>query len=74
MTATEKLLAGQNDHLQPVLTKMVETGSAGSTDIEPSQKEAALIVAGILTAVKISIMQAGKLIEDMGLDLEVPDE
>jgi len=70
MSAIKKLLEGQNDFINPVFCALKDRGGMAPPmdDEEAAQNEAALLVAGILVGVKVSIMQAAKLIEDMQLD------
>lgn len=71
MSALSKIEAAQNDLLQPVLTALMEAGAAeneAGKALASEQREAALLVAGILTGVKIMVMQAGQLIREMELD------
>jgi len=70
MSAIKQLLEGHNEFINPVLKALLDRGTAGApvNDDDAAKKEAATLIAGILTGVKISIMQAAKLIEDMELD------
>lgn len=67
----KKLEEAVNGPINDVLTAMLEFGNGIDglvEDIPEQQKEAARVVAGILTAAKISIMQAGTTINEMELD------
>lgn len=64
---TRKLEEAVNGPINDVLTAMMEFG-AGDPDCDRSLLEATRLVAGILTAVKISIMQAAATINEMELD------
>ena len=69
MSAIKKLLAAQNELINPVFKAMTDDGANKCVSkLEDAQREAALMVGGILIGVKVSIMQAAKLIEDMQLD------
>lgn len=71
MSATGKLEAAQNELLNPVLTALIEAGGekneAGKA-LEPEQREAALMVVGLLTGIRVLIMQAGETINSFELD------
>ncbi len=67
----KKLEEAVNGPILDVLRAMVEFGSAdtGTLDDESkAQVEAARMVAGTLSAVKVLLMQAGGLINDAELD------
>ena len=64
---TGKLEDAVNGPINDVLTAMLEFGSNDPAAVE-SQMDAARVVAGILTAAKVSIMQAGATINEMELD------
>lgn len=68
---TKKLEEAVNGSINDVLTAMLGFGNGIDglvEDIPEQQKDAARLVAGILTAAKVSIMQAGATINEMGLD------
>lgn len=71
MSVTTRLEAAQNELLCPVLTGLLEAGD-GTTEagkaLTQAQREAALLVAGLLTAIKVLVMQAGKIVNSMELD------
>ena len=69
MSAIKRLLKGQNDFINPVFNALKDRGGTTPMDDEEAAKnEAALLVGGMLIAVKVSIMQAVALIEEMELD------
>lgn len=71
MSLTNKLEAAQNELLNVVLIALLEAGKAkneAGKALLPDQREAALLVVGLMTAIKVLIMQAGELITEMELD------
>lgn len=82
MSVTSKLEAAQNELLNPVLIELLKAGRSkiellkagrselvsGQKTLEPEQRQAALLVAGILTSIKVLVMQAVKLIDEAELD------
>ena len=67
----KKLEEAVNGPINDVLNAMLEFGEGIDGLIEhiPKQrKDAAKVIAGILTAAKVSIMQAGATINEMELD------
>lgn len=76
MKAITSLEVGLNSHINEVLVAFVEIGEGksdgGKTDIVQSQREICTLVARILTGVKVSLMQAGAIMNEMELgDIEV---
>lgn len=67
MHNNKKLEEAVNGPINDVLTTMMEFGE-GDPSCDRSRVEATRLVAGILTAVKISIMQAAAMINEMELD------
>ena len=70
MSAITKLLKAQNELINPVFNALTERvdKEAPVTKLEDAQREAAMLVGGILIGVKMAIEQAAKLIEEMDLD------
>lgn len=69
MKVVSKLLTAQNNFVNEVFNTLNEFAKTPPVnDEEAAQKEAALIIAGILTGVKVSMMQAIALIQEMELD------
>jgi len=69
MKVVQKLLDAQNDYINEVFNTLTEFAKVSPVnDEEAAQKEAALIIAGILTGVKVSVMQSVALIQEMELD------
>ena len=67
----KKLEEAVNGPINDVLIAMLGFGKGIDglvKDIPEQQKDAARTVAGILAAAKVSIMQAGATINEMGLD------
>lgn len=69
MSVLARMEIAVNEHLTPIAAKMMEVGEAGKdTGLGLGQKKTALLIAGILTGVKVQIMQAGKFVEEAHLD------
>lgn len=69
MSAIKQLLTAQNEFVNPVFNALNERSRISPIgDEEAAKNEAALLVGGILVGVKIAIMHAAKLIEEMELD------
>ena len=70
MSAIKQLLTGQNEFINPVFKAMTERERIPKTGkpLESAQKEAAAMVGGLLIAVKVTITQAAKIIQEMDLD------
>ena len=71
MNVTAKLQRAQNELVRPVLKAFLEAGTAESEAgkaLTSDQRESALLVAGILSSIKILISQAANRILEMELD------
>lgn len=76
MKATTKLEAGVNSFINEVLTTFLEIGNGQNEvdgkDLVPAQKETCTLIAGMLTGVKVTILQAGAIMNEMELgDIDV---
>ena len=67
MGAKRELEVGINEHINNVLRAALEAGEEAS-GLEPDKRKAALLVAGILTAAKAAVMQAGAIVAELELD------
>jgi hypothetical protein len=67
MGAKRELEVGLNEHVNVVLRAALAAGEEGS-GLEPDKRKAALLVAGLLSAAKAAVVQAGAIVVEMGLD------
>jgi len=70
MSAIKQLLEGHNEFINPVIKALLDRSGEKPVidDEDAAKKEAAMLIAGVLTGVKVLIMQSAKLIEEMELD------
>ena len=67
MGAKRELEVGVNEHINKVLVAALEAGEDDS-GLSSERRQSALLVAGLLTAAKVVVMQAGAIVAEMELD------
>jgi hypothetical protein len=68
MGVRHQLEVGVNEFVNKVLLAMMEAGAGEDSGLQPEQRSSALLVAGLLTAAKAAIVQAGVFVAEFELD------
>ncbi len=71
MIATRELEAAMYKHITPVLMTLLEVGEDKSE--LPERRQAAGVITGLLTSVRLSIVRAGTLFKETELDDHIGD-
>lgn len=66
MSVATKLETAMNELLTPVLVAMMEAGR--NEDLQAEKREAAMLVVGLMTAIKVLVMQTGEIVMEMDLN------